>query len=43
MLTNDEIRWLNDYHESVYIILSPHLDKGEKQWLRKVTQPLTTK
>ena len=43
MLTNDEIRWLNDYHEHVYSILSPHLDEGEKQWLRKVTQPLTTK
>ena len=43
MLTNDEIRWLNDYHERVYSILSPNLDEGEKQWLRKVTQPLTTK
>ena len=43
MLTNDEIRWLNDYHERVYSVLSPHLDEGEKQWLRKVTQPLTTK
>ena len=43
MLTNDEIRWLNDYHERVYSILSPHLDEDEKQWLRKVTQPLTTK
>ncbi len=43
MLTNDEILWLNDYHERVYSILSPHLDEGGKQWLRKVTQPLTTK
>lgn len=43
MLTADERQWLDNYHEHVYAMLSPHLDDDEKQWLRKATQPLTSK
>jgi Xaa-Pro aminopeptidase len=43
MLTADERQWLDNYHEHVYAMLSPHLDDDEKQWLQKATQPLTTK
>ena len=40
MLTNEEIQWLNDYHQLVYDRLSPHLDEAERQWLRKATEKL---
>lgn len=41
MLTNDELLWLNDYHQRVYEQLSPLLTKEEKDWLRHATSPLT--
>ena len=35
MLTDDEARWLNDYHRTVYEKLAPDLDEGEREWLKK--------
>ena len=37
MLTNEEIEWLNNYHQIVYEKLSPNLNEEEKVWLQEVT------
>ena len=37
MLTNEEIEWLNNYHQIVYEKLSPNLNEEEKAWLQKAT------
>jgi Xaa-Pro aminopeptidase len=37
MLSDEERRWLNDYHQTVYERLAPHLEPHERQWLRKAT------
>ena len=37
MMTNEEINWLNEYHQTVYEKLSPHLSDDEKNWLRMKT------
>ena len=33
LLSKDELRWLNLYHQNVYKKLSPHLPSNEKMWL----------
>lgn len=33
LMTNQEINWLNNYHQKVYSTLSPMLNGQEKQWL----------
>ena len=40
MLLNEEIDWLNAYHQHVFDTLSPHLDDDEKTWLRNACAPL---
>ena len=40
MMTEEEIDWLNSYHQRVFNILSPHLDEAEAQWLREATAPI---
>ena len=40
MLTQQEIDYLNSYHQTVYDRLEALLDDDEKQWLRARTQPL---
>ena len=35
MMTQEEIDWLNEYHQTVYDRLSPHLDSDEVEWLRE--------
>ena len=37
MLTNEEIEWLNNYHQIVYEKLSPNLNEEEKVWLQEAT------
>ncbi|MDR2680698.1 MAG: aminopeptidase P family protein [Tannerella sp.] len=37
MLTAEEIVWLNEYHQTVYEKLSPHLSEEEKSWLKQKT------
>ena len=39
-MLQEEIDWLNDYHQMVYDQLSPHLDAGEAEWLRQACSPL---
>ncbi len=38
MMTDEEIAWLNAYHEYVYTALSPFLNAEEREWLRNETQ-----
>lgn len=40
LLSQEEIAWLNDYHQHVFDMLSPHLDDAETEWLRAHTRPL---
>ena len=40
MMTKEEIEWLNDYHQRVFEILSPHLTNDEKEWLRDACSAL---
>ncbi|MCL2567503.1 MAG: aminopeptidase P family protein [Alphaproteobacteria bacterium] len=34
LLSQEEINWLNNYHQEVYRTLSPHLSEEEKIWLK---------
>ena len=36
-LTNEEMEWLNSYHECVFRSLSSYLTSEEKAWLRRAT------
>ena len=41
MMTQEEVQWLNDYHQRVFDTLSPHLSAEEAAWLRTACAPLT--
>jgi Xaa-Pro aminopeptidase len=40
MLTENEIKWLNDYHKVVFTKLAPHLNKEERAWLEEETREI---
>ena len=40
LLLNEEIAWLNHYHQRVFDTLSPHLDAEETAWLKQACQPV---
>lgn len=40
IMTEDEVRWLNDYHQMVYDRLSPELDEDHAKWLREKTRSI---
>ena len=40
LLEERQLQWLNDYHETVYKLLSGHLDQDVRKWLRMKTAPL---
>ena len=40
MLLDEELCWLNAYHQMVYDTLSPHLSQEESLWLRDACSPL---
>ena len=40
MLLDEEIAWLNQYHQHVFDTLSPHLNKEEAVWLKQACQPI---
>ncbi|MGM9948006.1 M24 family metallopeptidase [Floccifex sp.] len=39
-LDSTQIQWLNEYHEKTYTLLSPYLNKKEKNWLKEQTKKL---
>lgn len=40
MLTAEEVKWFNDYHQTVYEKLSPSLNEEEKKWLLEATKAI---
>ena len=40
MMSEEEIDWLNQYHQMVYDRLAPILSEDEKTWLKTATKPL---
>ena len=40
LLTDEELSWLNAYHDTVCATLTPHLDAAEKVWLEAATKPI---
>ncbi|WP_038173177.1 aminopeptidase P family protein [Vibrio pacinii] len=41
MLSNEEIDWLNDYHQQCMYLLTEGLNPEEKAWLQQATQPIS--
>jgi Xaa-Pro aminopeptidase len=41
LLSEEELAWLNDYHQKVWADLSPLVSGDVKSWLKKATQALT--
>jgi len=41
MMLQEEMDWLNQYHQRVLDTLSPHLSPSETDWLREACAPLT--
>ena len=39
-MLQEEIDWLNEYHQTVFDRLSPHLDDEEREWLREACAAL---
>ena len=39
-LTDEELRWLNDYHHTVFTRLAPHLSDSERRWLEQTCAPI---
>jgi len=40
LLNDEEIAWLNSYHQEVWNKISPHLNNDEKEWLSEACAPL---
>ncbi|MCL4130329.1 UNVERIFIED_CONTAM: hypothetical protein GTU68_038789 [Idotea baltica] len=40
LMTEDEVTWLNDYHQVVLEKLSPYLSSTEKEWLNRKTETI---
>lgn len=40
LMSERELRWLNDYHKKVYETLSPYLADEELQWLGEMTEEI---
>jgi Xaa-Pro aminopeptidase len=40
MLSGNDRKWLNDYHQTVYEKLEPHLNTSEKEWLKDKTKAI---
>ncbi len=43
LLSNEEIKWLNEYHQLVYDTLAPELDEPHRIWLQEATHPINLK
>lgn len=40
LLSPRQVEYFNNYQQFVFEQLSPHLEPAEKEWLRKITQPI---
>ncbi|OGR25762.1 MAG: Xaa-Pro aminopeptidase [Desulfobacterales bacterium RIFOXYA12_FULL_46_15] len=41
LLSYEEIKWIDLYHQRVYEMLSPELDRQTKAWLKEKTRPIS--
>ncbi|CAI5982289.1 unnamed protein product [Closterium sp. NIES-64] len=41
LLSNAEVKWINDYHQRVWDTVSPLLSGAPLQWLQRNTQPIS--
>lgn len=41
MMSDAEIKWLNDYNKHVYEVVSPRVSERAKKWLEKSTKPVS--
>ena len=41
LLTDEELAWLNNYHQQVYDNISPLVGKQTKEWLKQATQQIS--
>ena len=41
IMTNEEIEWLNKYHNNVYSTLSPMLETPQSEWLKERCSPIS--
>lgn len=41
IMTDEEITWVNEYHQKVYENLAPLLNEEEAAWLKEKTSPIT--
>lgn len=41
IMSDEEIEWINSYHQKVYDKLAPYLDDEEREWLKEKTTELT--
>ncbi len=39
-MQQDEIDYLNAYHETVYRTIAPYLNEAEREWLREATKSI---
>ena len=40
MLSDRELRWLNDYHAAVLALIGPQLNGEDREWLERQCAPL---
>jgi Xaa-Pro aminopeptidase len=40
LLSEQELAWLNDYHASVWQLVSPRVEGAAREWLQHNTQPI---
>jgi Xaa-Pro aminopeptidase len=40
LLSDSELKWLNDYHAKTYETLAPYLNGEEKAWLKGETKAI---
>lgn len=40
LMNQDEIKWLNDYHQKVYQTLNPYMSEEESKWLKEYTKSI---
>jgi len=43
LMTDEEIKWLNDYHKDVWHTISPLVEGKTLEWLRTATAPVEFK
>ncbi|OAN19148.1 X-Pro aminopeptidase [Photobacterium jeanii] len=41
LMTDVELAWLNDYHQTVFKVISPSLEGDDLTWLQQATAPLS--